>query len=105
LSLLIKLSNFAITAVTPEIQAISGHETTEWKWDIKPVSEGKQYLHLTLSAFIGSTPRTIRTFDKIIEVEVTWRQKIFQFVENNWQWLGTVILAPFAVRLWKKMFR
>ena len=99
-------SNFAITAVTPEVQAISRHATTEWKWDIKPVSEGKQYLHLTLSALINangaSTPRAIRTFDKIIEVEVTWRQKISLFIEKNWQWLWAVILAPLAGWLWKR---
>lgn len=99
-------SNFAITAVTPEVQAVSRQTTTGWKWDIKPLSEGKQYLHLTLSALISvdgtSTPRAIRTFDKIIEVEVTWQQKATQFLENNWQWLWAVILAPIAGWLWKK---
>ncbi len=99
-------SNFSITAVTPEVQAVSRNVTTEWKWDIKPVSEGKQYLHLTLSALINvdgaSTPRAIRTFDKTIEVEVPWRQKTSLFIENNWQWLWAVILAPLAGWLWKR---
>lgn len=99
-------SNFSITAVTPEVQAVSHNVTTEWKWDIKPVSEGKQHLHLTLSALINvdgaSTPRAIRVFDKTIEVEVTWRQKISLFIENNWQWLWAVVLVPLAGWLWKR---
>jgi len=99
-------ADFSITAVTPEVQAVSRNVTTEWKWDVKPVSEGKRYLHLTLSALINvdgaSTPRAIRTFDKTIEVEVTWQQKASLFIENNWQWLWAVILAPVAGWLWKR---
>lgn len=99
-------SNFTITAVTPEVQAISQYSTTEWKWDISPAKEGKHYLHLTISALIdvdgSSTPRAIRTFDKTIEVQVTWKQKICLFIDKNWQWLWAVILAPFTGWLWKR---
>lgn len=102
-------SNFTITAVTPEIQAVSRQMTTEWKWDIKPVNAGRQYLHLTLSALINvdgsATPRAIRTFDKTIEVEVSWRQKASMFFENNWQWIWAIFLAPLAGWLWKSRKR
>jgi len=101
--------NFAITAVTPEIQAVSRSNITEWKWEVKPISKGRNYLHLTISSLLdvdgASTPRTIRTFDKIIDVEVTWHQRVFSFVENNWQWLWTAILIPIVGWLWKRKKR
>lgn len=99
-------ANFSITAVTPEAQAVSNNTTTEWKWEIKPISKGVQNLHLTLSALIdvdgSTTPRSIRTFDKTIVVEVTWRQKVSQFIEKNWQWLWAVMLAPLGGWIWKR---
>jgi hypothetical protein len=98
--------NFAITAITQETQAVSGAEMTEWKWEIKPKNAGSQFLHLTLSAILNvegaDTPRTIRTFDKIIEVEVTWNQKVTGFIRKNWQWLWAAVLVPIAGWLWKK---
>ena len=99
-------SNFAITAITPEIQAISRNNITEWKWKVKPSSDGRHYLHLTLSALLSingaSTPRAIRTFDQMIEVEVAWHQRVIPFFEKNWQWLWAAILVPIAGWLWKR---
>ena len=63
---------FQVTAITPEIQAVSKYQQTEWKWEIHPREEGEQLLHLTLTALLEinghSTPRVIRTFEKFIEV-------------------------------------
>lgn len=99
-------SNFAITAITPETQAVSGFDVTEWKWEIKPASEGRHRLHLTLSALLivegTSTPRAIRTFDKVIEVEVKWHQRAGSFFKKNWQWLWAALLIPIAGWLWKR---
>ena len=102
-------SNFAITAVTPERQAVTRTGVTEWKWDVKPTRDGRQLLHLTLSVLIQvdgvSTLRAIRTFDKEVEVEVTWDQHVGAFVEGNWQWLWATILVPIAGWFWKKKKR
>lgn len=99
-------SNFAITAITPEIQAVSKIDVTEWKWEVKPKGDGNHYLHLTLSAILsvegGSTPRAIRTFDKVIEVEVAWHQRVGPLFEKNWQWLWAAILVPVFGWLWKR---
>ena len=99
-------SNFTITAITPEIQAISRSNITEWKWEVKPTSDGRHYLHLTLSALLSingtSTPRAVRTFDQVIEVEVVWYQRIESFFDKNWQWLWAAILVPIAGWLWKR---
>lgn len=98
--------NFAITAIAPEIQAISRSNITEWKWEVKPTSDGRHHLHLTLSALLSingaSTPRAIRTFDQMIEVEVMWYQRIESFFDKNWQWLWAAILVPIAGWLWKR---
>jgi hypothetical protein len=98
--------NFAITAVTPEVQAVTRTAVTEWKWEVKPISEGRQHLHLTLSVLINidgaSTLRAIRTYDKEIEVEITWDQQVGSFLKNNWQWLWAAILVPVIGWLWRR---
>ncbi len=97
---------FQITAITPEIQAVSKSLETEWKWEIHPKKEGKHSLHLTLTALLEidghSTPRAIRTFDKKIEVTVTKTQKFINFFKNNWQWLWAAIFVPIVGWLWKR---
>ena len=99
--------NFHITPITPEEQAVTGSETTEWKWQIKPKEEGKHRLHLIVSALIkveGETiPRVIKTFDRTIEVEVTLAQRAKSFVQNNWQWLWAVVIVPLGGWLWNRM--
>lgn len=98
-------AGFKITPVTQERQAVSSN-LTEWKWDITPTAEGHQQLHLSLDAIItvhdASLHRTIRTFDKPIEVQVTPKQRVLGFVRNNWQWLWTALLLPIGGWLWKK---
>ncbi len=98
--------NFSITSITSEIQAVSRTGVINWRWEIKPKNIGRQFLHLTLSAILNvegvTTPRTIRTFDKVIEVQVTWNQKVMRFVKNNWQWLWAVMVAPIAGWFWKR---
>jgi hypothetical protein len=97
---------FQITAITPEVQAVSKTQQTEWKWEVHPKKEGTHKLHLTLTALLEidgrSTPRAIRTFDKVIEVNVTATQKFCLFFKNNWQWLWAAILLPVAGWLWKR---
>ena len=101
--------SFAITAITPEVQAVSHSDLTEWKWEVKPSRSGRHNLHLTLSALLDvngqSTPRSIRTFGKTIEVEVTWYQEVSSFVGTNWQWLWAAILVPIAGGLWAQKKR
>ena len=98
--------NFSIAAITPEKQVVSRSKITEWKWEVKPRSDGCQRLHLTLSVLLSingeATPRVIRTFDKVIEVEVTWPQRVASFFKNNWQWLWAAILVPIAGWLWNR---
>lgn len=98
--------NFDITAISPETQAVSHIEETEWIWEIQPLTHGPQRLYLTLSALISvegeSTSRMIRTFNKAINVEVTWLQRTGTFFSKNWQWLWVAILAPGIGWYWKR---
>jgi len=97
---------FTIVAVSPEIQAISGQENTEWQWEVRPQSSGKHTLHLTLDVFLvvhkSEVARSITTFDRAIVVEVTLGERVTSFVIGNWQWLWTGILIPVGAWAWKK---
>ena len=98
--------NFQITAITTEEQAVGSIDTVEWKWEIKPTAPGRHRLHLTLTALFSvdgaNTRRSVRTFDKSIEVEVTAGQWASEFFGKNWQWLWAAILLPIGGWLWKR---
>jgi hypothetical protein len=91
---------FKVEAVTPEIQAVSGAEATEWKWDIESAAPGMQRLHLSLSALVtaeGETrPRVFRTFERTIEVRVAWRARLSALIGEHWKWGWTALLLPAA---------
>ena len=96
---------FQITAVSPEEQAITSRGSTQWNWDVKAITAGKQQLHLTLTALFTvegkDTRRAIQTFDRTIDVQVKWGQRIAGFVVENWKWLWTVIVVPLAPVIWR----
>lgn len=59
---------FDIRPITPELQSVSADETTEWLWEVTPKQEGQHRLFLTVNNI--QRKRSIRTFDRIIEVRV-----------------------------------
>jgi len=78
-------SNFEIEPLTPETQTISPKGTTKWKWEVEPTKAGEgQELHLTISAFVrtpsGTRPHAVKTFDRTITVNVTWGQRVANFL-------------------------
>lgn len=89
---------FQIGAITPEIQGVTGKEVTNWKWEVRPTQYGRHNLHLTLSAVVtvkgSSVPRTIRTFERTIEVEVSSWQRTFVLFRENWEWMWTLVAFP-----------
>lgn len=99
-------ADFTITSSGDETQAVSRTTPTEWRWTVKSKSVGQHRLNLTLTAWImvagKETSRTIKTFSKDIDVEVTRRQQAVSFFDENWKWLWASILVPVAGLLWKK---
>jgi hypothetical protein len=99
-------TNFSILALTPEVQPVTWKEPTEWQWEVRPTEAGNQALHLTLTAILQiegkDSTRAIRTFDRDIQVQVTWPQRISGFATENWQWLWTTVAVPIALWLWRK---
>jgi hypothetical protein len=101
---------FKIEAITPEVQAVSASEPTQWKWEIEPTKSGSHHIHLTLSAHLQvegqRVPRLIRTFERSIRVNVTWRERAGLFLAGNWQWFWTAILVPvvpWLLHRWKRV--
>jgi hypothetical protein len=98
---------FQIEPETEEQQAVSTERPTEWRWQIAPTRTGTLHLHLTLSAVIltptGSRFYTIRTFERTLNIKVTWSHRLTSFVSGNWQWLWTAILVPLALILYRRL--
>jgi hypothetical protein len=88
---------FRITAQTPERQLVSSG-VTEWAWEITPLSPGRHTLTLALDALVpldgNVVPRTLRTFRKPIEVDVTAGQRVTSFVGEHGKWIWTTLLVP-----------
>src|SRR5262245_19996114 len=81
-------ANFSISALTAEVQLVAWKEPTEWRWEVRPTETGSQALHLTLTAILQiegkDSTRALRTFDRDIEVQVTWPQRLSGFAAENW---------------------
>ncbi|WP_166636853.1 hypothetical protein [Cognatilysobacter terrigena] len=90
---------FRIVAQTPERQLVSSG-VTEWAWEITPQAPGHHTLNLALDALVpleGQTvPRTLRTFRKPIDVQVTPRQQVTSFLDEHGKWIWTTLLVPAA---------
>ncbi|KPA16215.1 conserved hypothetical protein, membrane [Candidatus Magnetomorum sp. HK-1] len=92
-------SYFEIEKISEEIQAMTLNDVTEWKWQIKALKEGRQSLHLSITAIFEidgkEEKKTFRSYDRIIEVIV--KNKIKFFFSNNWYWIALVITTITAI--------
>lgn len=96
---------FKIVAVTPEKQAVSSG-ITEWLWDVTPLEEGKHQLTLSMDALITVNgevvPKTLRTYRKPIEVEVTTAQVAGNLLSEHGKWAWSTLLLPLFAWFAKK---
>jgi hypothetical protein len=99
-------TGFQITPATPELQAVSQSDITSWQWDVKATESGHHQLHLTLNAILNvssaPTSRAMRTFDRTIDVNVTFGRRLADFGRGNWQWLWATLLVPVCGWFMKK---
>ena len=106
--LIAKLSapDFKVEAITPEEQALSEADTSEWRWRLRPASAGTYTVNLTVVAVVEVAgqklaPRHIKTFDHQVDITITSGQLVSGWLEKWWQWIVSTILAPLAVWAWK----
>ena len=97
---------FSIEENSRPEQFVSKRHVTTWSWNIEPMRTGKLRLQLTLSAVINvqgrERPFTVQTFERILTVDVTWHERLTDFVEDNWQWLWTALLVPVVGLTWRR---
>jgi uncharacterized membrane protein len=100
---------FTVTALTPEQQPVSRSAPTEWRWTVTAVQTGRHQLHLTINAIITVAgeryPRSLDVLNRDIEVQITARQRVANFLGANWQWLLGTLVVPFAVWFWNQRGR
>lgn len=80
---------FRITALTPVEQALAGHSTLRWAWEVLPLKGGKRTLALdvALKTKIPSGEETrVYSWPKLeVKVEPNHFFTARQFVENRWR--------------------
>jgi len=91
---------FRIEAITPERQAVTRGEPTQWQWQIEPNKSATLELHLTLSALIEvdgvPATRAVRTFERTIYVEVPLVHRVTDFLTGHLELLLSFVLIPVA---------
>jgi hypothetical protein len=99
-------TDFTITKITPERQAIAETVPTEWLWELSATKSGTHDVHLTITAIVDvegvKAERHIKTFEKVVKIEITNKQIILEFISKYWQWMFTVFLLPMITLAWKK---
>lgn len=102
----VKAPDFEVTNVTPSKQAIAETAPTEWIWDLTPKAAGTYTVFLTVNAIVSvdgnSAERSIKTFEKAVQIKVTPWQVIVNFFVKYWQWIVTALVIPLGKWLWDK---
>lgn len=96
-------TGFEIEPLDPDIQLVSSLRPTQWRWRVTPNSHGPQELNYSLDAHLdlaGEGVYRIRSFDTVINVDITLKEQVTEYVTANWQWLwGTLILPIVGLRM------
>jgi transcriptional regulator with XRE-family HTH domain len=111
-------SAFVVTPNIPIEQGISYTDTTNWTWQVTPTSRGEQLLILSFDALIDvngkQTRRTINTFKRHINVDVSWPETVGEWLElikktgENISWIWLTVLIPVGGAVWalvKRLWR
>jgi hypothetical protein len=56
---------------------------------------------------VGGTESTytVQTFERVLEIDVAWSDRVSGFLSGNWQWLWTAILLPVGAWLLQRRRR
>lgn len=100
---------FDVVAITEAEQALAETESTEWLWALTAKSAGAHDVTLSVTALITvdgrQTKHHLKTFEKVITIDVTPNQIVLSWLEHHWQWLISTLLIPFGVWLYRKKFQ
>lgn len=97
--------DFEVTPITPEEQILSLNKPTEWLWTLSPKSSGVFEVNLSVTAVINArgreTTHHLKTFDKVIVIEITKGQIIKDWISKYWQWVISTLIIPLLVFFFK----
>ena len=93
--------SFAITPINEAEQLVAGDTFTEWAWDVTPLRGGDQKLNLIVTVrlqlpSVGEETRDYPVIDRSVHVQVDPVFAARRFVDDNWQWLISVLAIPIA---------
>lgn len=91
---------FDIVPITATRQGIGYQGSTDWRWQVTPRQHGEQTLHLIVDAVITldgrDVPRTVRTYDRPIQIQITYWQRARLLGAENWRLVVGAVLVPLA---------
>jgi len=97
--------DFTVLALTPQRQALSETEITEWKWDLSKSKPGKHDIHLSINAIVNvdndRAERSIKTFESVVTVEITPQQWIVAMIKEHIQWIWSTLILPVLLFGWR----
>lgn len=98
--------NFDIIKITEEEQVLSDTEPTQWLWKLSPKTSGKHEVNLTVTAILmvdgRETKHHLKTFEKVVTVEITNSQRIIKWLIENWKWVISSLIVPLILFLLKE---
>lgn len=101
--------NFKIDAVTPEQQAITSTQPTEWLWKLTPQSAGAHEVSLSVIAIVDvgdkSAMHHIKTYEQNVVIEIKTTQLIADWFKKYWQWLFSTLIIPLVIWFYKNKFK
>jgi hypothetical protein len=97
--------DFDVKALDEARKLVASGQDTEWLWQITPRHSGKLHLFLTLHAIIDVKGKQgaykAETFSRTLTINVGLWDRAHDFVDQNWQWLLTV-LVPVGLWGWRR---
>lgn len=101
--------NFKVETLTPIEQAIADTQPTEYRWNLTPLSQGKQEITLSINAEVQvgdkSKVHHIKTFEKTVDIEIRPEQLLLSWLSQYWQWLLSTLLLPFGIWLYSNFIK
>lgn len=97
--------NFKITYVTPEEQILAEKKSTEWEWILQPLTAGNHEVKLVVTAVIKvgnrETTHSLEKFNKVLTIEITKKQILENWWDENYKWVIGTLLLPLLGFLFK----